>query len=325
MTAQKHLKALVRARMAHTGESYTAARRHLVDARPAPALAPMGEFRAHDKHCMVVQFTPDDAHLLSGGFGGQARIWTPDGELVGELSGHESSVNVIRVSDDGSMAITAASDKTVRLWDIPARKEIAILGRHKKQVLALDLDVPRDRAWSGGHDGRLQAWSLSSHELVESFDLGGPVTSVAVRVADGTLAATTVGAGISVRGSDGAELTRLATEAKVTMASAWSADGSFMIASAPAGATLWETEGWEPVRSLSSGGGGVLPVALSRDGSRIALGWDNHVALWSADETEPPAIVAGLPKGVYGLAFSHRGTSLAMAAADGRVRSWRVS
>ncbi len=66
-------------------------------------------------------------------------------------------------------------------------------------------------------------------------------------------------------------------------------------------------------------------VALSPDGSRLALGWDNHVALWSADETEPPAIVADLPKGVYGLAFSHDGALLAMAAADGRVRTWRVS
>jgi cytochrome c len=325
MTAQKHLKAVVRARMAHTGESYTAARRHLVHTRLAPALALTGEFRAHDKHCMVVQFTPDDAHLLSGGFGGQARIWTPGGELVGELSGHESSVNVIRISGDGSMAITAASDKTVRLWDIPARQQIAVLGRHRKQVLALDLDVPRDRAWSGGHDGRLQAWSLSSRELVDSFDLGGPVTSVAVRIADGAVAATTVGAGISVRGSDGAELTRLAADARVTTASAWSADGSFVIASAPGGATLWETDDWEPVRSLTSGGGGMMPVALSPDGSRLALGWDNHVALWSADESEPPAIVADLPKGVYGLAFSHHGTSLAMAAADGRVRTWRVS
>ena len=136
MTAQKHLKALVRARMARTGESYTAARRHLLSTRPAPALALTREFRANDKHCLVVQFTPDDAHLLSGGFGGQVRIWTPVGELVGELAGHESSVNVIRLSGDGSTAITAASDKTVRLWDIPARKEIADLG-----------PGPRSRSW----------------------------------------------------------------------------------------------------------------------------------------------------------------------------------
>jgi len=34
----------------------------------------------------------------------------------------------------------------------------------------------------------------------------------------------------------------------------------------------------------------MLPVALSPDGSRIALGWDHHVSLWSAHEAEAPAL-----------------------------------
>ena len=69
----------------------------------------------------------------------------------------------------------------------------------------------------------------------------------------------------------------------------------------------------------------MLPVALSPDGSRIALGWDNHVGLWSADEAVPGATIEGLPKGVYGLSFSHDGRLLAAAAADGRVRVWSVT
>ena len=87
MTEQKHLKALIRARMARTGESYTAARRHIVKAEDRPSLTPTAEFRAHDKHCMTAVFTPDDEHLISGGFGGQARIWTLDGSPAGELVG----------------------------------------------------------------------------------------------------------------------------------------------------------------------------------------------------------------------------------------------
>ena len=94
MTEQKHLKALIRARMARTGESYTAARRHFVKPDARPNLTPTAAFRAHDKHCMTAVFTPDDAHIISGGFGGQARIWTLDGSLTGELVGHEAAVSV---------------------------------------------------------------------------------------------------------------------------------------------------------------------------------------------------------------------------------------
>src|SRR5687768_8189850 len=317
MTEQKHLKALVRARMARTGESYTSARRHVGKAEARPSLAPKAELRAHDKHCMTAVFTPDDRHLISGGFGGQARIWTLDGTLTGELVGHESAVSAVRISPDGATVITAASDKTVRVWDLPTRRERAVIGKHRKQVLALDLDAPRGRVWSGGHDGRLNSYILATGELAAAIDLGSSVTAVAVRSRDGAVAASTVGSGIAILDSDGTEIARVAKSTGVIGSVTWAADGSFLLASSPAGATLWAVEGWEPVRSLETGTGSILPVALSPDGSRIALGWDHHVGLWSADETVAGATIDGLPKGVYGLSFSHDGRLLAAAAADG--------
>ena len=80
------------------------------------------------------------------------------------------------------------------------------------------------------------------------------------------------------------KISRVAQGTKVIGSVTWAADGSFLLASSPSGATVWAVDGWEAVRSLESGSGSMLPVALSPDGSRIALGWDNHVGLWSADE-----------------------------------------
>lgn len=324
MTEQKHLKALIRARMARTGESYTSARSHTVKPDAPPSLTPTATFRAHDKHCMTAVFTPDDAHIISGGFGGQARIWTLDGSLSGELVGHEAAVSVVRISPDGATVVTAASDKTVRVWDLQTRRQRSVLGRHRKQVLALDLDAPRDRVWSGGHDGKLNAWSLATGQLVAGIDLGGSVRSVAVRPVDGVVAAATVGSGIAILRADGAEIARVA-DMEAIGSVAWAGDGSFLLASTPGGATVWASDGWEAVRSLGSGAGSMLPIALTPDGSRIALGWDHQVGLWSADESHPEVSVEDLPKGVYGLAFSHDGRSLAAAAADGRVRVWSVT
>lgn len=325
MTEQKHLKALIRSRMARTGESYTTARSHIVKRAAPPSLVPAAEFRAHDKHCMTAVFTADDMHLVSGGFGGQARIWALDGSPVGELVGHESAVSVVRISPDGATAITASSDKTVRVWDLAARRQRVVLGTHRKQILALDLDAARDRVWSGGHDGQLNAWSLSTGEREAQIDLGGSVSSVAVRPADGIVAAATAGAGIAILSADGIEIARVAERTDVVGSVTWAADGAFLLASSPRAATVWASDGWEAVRSLETGPGSMLPAALSADGSRIALGWDHHVSLWSADDSQPGVTVDGLPKGVYGLAFSHDGRSLAMAAADGRVRVWTVT
>jgi WD40 repeat protein len=325
MTEQKHLKALIRSRMARTGESYTTARSHIVKRQAPPSLTATGEFRAHDRHCMTAVFTPDDLYLVSGGFGGQARIWAVDGRPVGELVGHESAVSVVRIPVDGATAVTASSDRTVRAWDLPARRQRAVVGTHRKQVLALDLDAPRDRVWSGGHDGRLSAWRLSTGELEAQLDLGGSVSSVAVRSSDGVLAAATAGAGIAILAPDGEEIARVADDIAIAGSVTWASDGGFLLASAPGIATVWASAGWEAVRSLETGPGSMLPAALSPDGSRLALGWDHHVGLWSADESQSGVTIDGLPKGVYGLAFSHDGRLLAGAAADGRVRIWSVT
>ena len=326
MTEQKHLKALIRARMSRTGESYTAARRHIVKPDARPSLAPLVAFRAHDKHCMTVVFTPDDRQIVSGGFGGQARIWAMDGTLAGELNGHESSVNAVRISRDGTLAVTAASDRTVRLWDFAARREIGVLGRHRRQVLALDLDRAGSRVWSGGHDGKLQSWSVPTREPHVSIELGGTVTAVAVRAHDGQVAAATAGSGVAIVTSDGIEARRLAADGAAPVGSlAWAPGGDFLVASSREGATMWASDTWEPVRRLGNGSGSMLPVALNRDGTRVAVGWDHHVGLWSADESQPEVVVDGLPKGVYGLSFSGDGRLLAAAAADGRVRVWSVT
>jgi WD40 repeat protein len=325
MTERKHLKALIRSRMARTGESYVTARSHIVRPEASLGLTAVAEFRAHDKHCMTAVFTPDDRHLVSGGFGGQARIWTLDGRPVGELTGHQAAVSVVRISPDGTTALTASSDKTVRIWDLPTRQQRLILGPHRKQVLALDLDTARDRVWSGDHDGRLNRWDLTTGALESRVDLGGSVSSVVVRQTDGLVAASTVSNGIAIVGHDGEEITRLVGGHELVSSLAWAADGTFLLGSSPGSATVWASDEWEAVRSLETGPGSMLPVALGPDGSRIALGWDHHVGLWSADETQAGVHVAGLPKGVYGLSFSNDGRMLAAASADGRVRVWTVT
>lgn len=98
------------------------------------------------------------------------------------------------------------------------------------------------------------------------------------RPTDGVVAAATAGVGIAILRSDGGEIARVADRTEDVVGSVtWAADGTFLLASSPGGATVWASDGWEAVRSLETGPGSMLPAALSADGSRIALGWDHHV------------------------------------------------
>lgn len=324
MTQNKHFKALVRARMAKTGESYSIARGHLLGALQPINPELVAEFKAHDKHTSSLTFVPGGRELLSGGFSGQARIWsTIDWSSVGELVGHTGSVNGFGLSGDGTRVVTASSDKTVRLWDLPARMELATLGKHRKQVLAVDLSSDGALAATGSYDGTVAVWSTSDQSETGRIKIGDRVSSVAFHPLKTWLATASISDDVLVLEPDGGEVARLAAGAQVTSVG-WTRDGAFLIGVGANLVRLWSPEDWEVVRAFEVATTWLAPFAVKADSSLLAIGWEHHVGIWKADDDLPAAVIEGLPKGVYNLDFSEDGTLLAVGAADGRVRVWRL-
>lgn len=336
MTQSKHFKALIRARMAKTGESYSISRSQLLGAHRSIKPELVAEFKAHDKHVAAIAFVPGRLELISGGFSGQARIWsTTDWSRIGELIGHTGSVNGFGISGDGGRVITASSDKTVRFWDLPNRTELATLGNHSKPVVAVDLSVDGNLGATGSYDGSVRFWSLSDKTESNRIKIGDRIGSVAFHPLKSWLAVSGVNAKVAVYEPDGTEVARLSATRPVT-AVGWTGDGEFLIGVGGNVARLWSHAGWEEVRSItvdvtSMGGRAAdpapmqwMPFAINHDSSLLAMGWAHHVALWRFDDDRPAAVIDGLPKGVYNLDFSHDGRLLGLGCADGRIRVWAV-
>ena len=313
MTQQKHFKALVRARMARTGERYATARKQLLDALARVNFEAVTEFKAHDRHCIVVRFTPDGRELLTGGFQGQARLWsTADWSPSGELVGHDASVNSVAIDRHGTRVVSASSDKTVRLWNLSTREQIAVLGRHTKQALSVDLAPASDLAATGGFDGLVRLWSLSDERELPPIEVGERITGVAFHPREPWIAVATIGSRVLVRSFEGEPIADVSTDAEATFGLRWSAEGDFLLVATSNGVvTLWASDGWDQTRRIEVGEGSMLPVVLPSDGSLIAAGWSHHIGVWRADRDEPVATVDGLPRGVYSLDFSPDGTMLA--------------
>lgn len=157
MTLQRHFKAIVRARMRSTGESYTIARGAVAAQLASVRMEPVATIEAHGRHCIAVRFTPDGRFLLSGGFGGQARLWsTNTWARDGELVGHEASVNAFAIDPEGRHVMTVSSDKTVRVWDLATRTQRATLNHGGKPATCADLLPDGETAVTGGMDGRVR-------------------------------------------------------------------------------------------------------------------------------------------------------------------------
>jgi len=324
MTQNKHFKALIRARMAKTGESYSISRSQLLGTLKSIKPELVAEFKAHDKHVAALAFVPPLPELISGGFSGQARIWsTTDWSQAGDLIGHTGSVNGFGISSDGRKAISASSDKTVRLWDLPSRTELATLGQHSKPVVTVDMSADGNLAATGSFDGTVRIWSLETQTESNRIKIGERVSSVAFHPLQSWLAVASATSHVGVYHADGTGLAQLSAAVPVT-AVGWTGDGDFLIGVGANAVRLWSRGDWDEVRHINVDSTWISPFAINDDSSLLAVGWEHHVAMWRFDDDKPAAVIDGLPKGVYNLDFSGDGRLLALGCADGRIRVWAV-
>ncbi len=106
----------------------------LSNVRLASTLKGAGEYGFDSR--TIVTFSPDGT-LLAGVHGSDVILWdTQTLNQVATLQGHTDSVNALDFSPDGTLLASGSDDKTIRLWSVPQRAELAILGEanHHRQV-----------------------------------------------------------------------------------------------------------------------------------------------------------------------------------------------
>jgi RNA polymerase sigma factor (sigma-70 family) len=164
----------------------------------------------------AVRFSPDGKLLATGGGAwgnpqgpGEVKIWDAEtGALRNHLTGHTGWVYSVLFSVDGKTLASASHDGTVRLWDVAAGKERAVL-MHAGPVVSLALS-PDGRVLAAGTgtddpkgdrvlpaNGTVRLWEMATAKelpaLAGQSGLGYPVgfsadgTTLATGCADGSL------------------------------------------------------------------------------------------------------------------------------------------
>jgi WD40 repeat protein len=306
--------------------------------------------RPPDPAAASVAVSPDGQLGLTGLWTGEISLWDyATGQEIRRLQGHTEMVfggvhfvpgslpgkeSQRAVSGAGDI-FAAASDNTVRLWDVETGQELRRFEGHTDKIW--DTDVSADGRWvaSASHDGTLRLWDLESGTGTILLDASPQAPRSVAFSPDGRLLVVGLAKGqasnpdYSLRLLDretGQEIRRLDGHREVVADVAFSPDGELVLScSSDMDVIVWDAASGEGIHRLTGHSGGPLTVAFSPDGRLAVSGaYDGSLLMWDVAEGVVLRRYAGFSKPIVKLAFVPDGRSFLVAADDDAVHEYRV-
>ena len=163
-----------------------------------------------------VAFSPDGKMLASGSSRQTVKLWDVETKLnIATLEGHRGnvitetarrfyvhgggSVNSVVFSPDGTLLASGSGDRTVKLWNVETKLNIATLEGHADDVKSVDFSPDGKTLASRSSDGSVKLWDVETKlniTILEGYT--GNVLSVAFSPNGKTLASGTDGGSVEL-------------------------------------------------------------------------------------------------------------------------------
>jgi WD40 repeat protein len=265
-----------------------------------------------------------------GGLGG-------DADTDVESSG---AVSAVAFSPDGKLALSASEDKTLKIWDVAARKELRTLKGHQSEVYAAAFSPDGKLAVSGSEDRTVRLWDVATGKELWTFT-GHNDAVYAVAFAPDGRHVLSGGRDGTLKLWDVARARALAPgRALAPILSCWPGnDLATGLALVGVGGAL--EKGWPSceVRTFTGNTQSVNAVAFAPDGRRFLSGGgalrrtkdgklvhvDCALSLWDVAEGKVLRSWVASDSPIYALAFSPDGKQALSGGFDQLLKLWDAS
>lgn len=276
--------------------------------------------------------------------------FVPDVPLV-ELKGHGDWVNGVAFAGDA--VVSASRDRTVRVWDVAAKKEKHVLKGHSENVKGLVVVGNKAYATNGkwnkekkAYEPELKVWDLAGGK--EAGVVKGhaeAIESVAASADGKTLATAGEDQTAKIWDAAGKELQTLKGHTKAIHGVALSADGKkAATAGADGSLVIWDAAAGKAIHTIKAEvevsvtdpkskketktkqpGRPFTCVAFTPDGAKVVAGnLDGEVKIVETASGKELATIKA-HEGVWALAISADGSKIATGGWDQTIKVWDAS
>lgn len=262
-----------------------------------------------------------------------AILWDVNtGTQVQVFEGHTGSVRGVDMTRDGTTAVTASDDRSVRLWNVDNGALIRTFTGHTASVHAVSFSTDESRVASGSGDGTARIWTVATGAFVRIEAHTNSVNTVALTADGSRLVTTSKDLSAAVwDASTGALIHRLDGQRSEPIAAAFAPNTNQLLTGDNAGIVrLWNIA--DPVvRKLAGSSAAVKSIAVSPDGTLILSGGprsgsNGGVAyLWDVETGTILHTLDGHTQSVVATAFSPDGTFAVTGSQDRSTRVWNTT
>jgi WD40 repeat protein len=278
---------------------------------------------------MVAAFSSDGTRVAVGSLEGEVNVWAiASSEPLARMTGHSGQIAAIAFGRDDTL-LTAASDRTARLWDAATGAERAVMRGHRDDILCGALSPDGRIFATGARDATARLWDAATGAALAELSGHGDLISDIAFSPDGSLVATASWDKTARlwESATGVERAVIAGHEDKLTGLAFSPDSRRVVTTSwDATARIWDIAEGRTIQRLEGQDGAVLTARYAPDGQTVVTaGRYDRADLWDAITGVRLKGLVGHGSHIVSLAFAAGGDVIVTASLDGSTRTWRAT